>query len=500
MKKIITKTAKSLITISLLIFFASCNKDRSGVDISAEPDGQTTDTETPTTYAEINDWILENMQIYYLWNTDIPSVTDKTQYPSDYFESLLHRDDRFSWIQEDYIKLINSLSGVNTESGYDFNLLLMRDLHNVIGYITYIKPGTPAAAAGLKRGEYFHQINGTQITIDNYQSLIDKTAERHTLGISVIADGSITGVNSVTLDVIENYAENPVLLDTVYSIGGNKIAYLVYNFFARDNGDGSLEYEKQLNSIFGKFQSEQIDRLIIDLRYNSGGAVVTTEALASMISGQSTNSIFYTENYNDYLNTALRREYGPNYNKAYFIDKIEKYDGNNSVTESIPINAISGLSTVYFIVSGRSASASELLINGLKPYMEVILVGDTTYGKNVASITIYEDDPVRQQTNTWGMQPIIVKMANSAGYSDYGNGFAPDREAYEYDTDTIKQLGDTEELLLATTISIITGESMAGITAATKSTGIGRSTTRNIGSSIDRTPVRKNQFISLKNR
>jgi C-terminal processing protease CtpA/Prc len=476
MKRVIINlvTTRNGILLLFAVLTVSCHK---GEAIIGDQ------TENPN--EEINEWILANMQTYYLWETHIPSETDRTLSPDDYFESLLyHPDDRFSWIQANYLELLNSLSGVSTEAGYDYNLMLMsQNSSEVIGYITYIKPGTPAAAAGLLRGNYFHKINGTQMTVDNYSSLIAKTSQYHTLGVSVFSGNTIVGIKDIALDVVENYPENPILLDTIYNISGKKIGYFVYNFFARDKGDGSVSYEKELNNLFLKFKSEQISELIVDLRYNSGGAVITTEALASMISGQTTDKVFYLEEYNSFLNKEFSKMYGNDYNKAYFIDNIA----------NIPINSLSGLSTLYCIVSRRSASASELLINGLKPYMNVVLIGETTYGKNVGSITIYEEDPIKQKNNKWGMQPIVLKISNSKNFSEYGDGFVPDKEAYEYNTDTIRQLGDTEELLLHTTINQILG--IEEISSMTKS--IGRQTSV-IASSVDKTPARKNQYITPK--
>jgi C-terminal processing protease CtpA/Prc len=498
MKKniIISKTAQkcmlALMTAILIIAFAtSCNKSKS---ITDDEPGGSKDPES-IYYKEVNEWILENMQVYYLWNTKIPSKTDQTLSPDEYFESLLYRPtDRFSWIQKDYVELLNSLSGVNTEAGYDFSLFRISN-SGVMGYITYIKPNTPAETAKLKRGDLFYEINGTKMTMDNYSSLIAKTSEPHTLGLYAVEQNTLSKVNDVSLDVIENYPENPILLDTVYNISDKNIGYFVYNFFARDKGDGSVAYEKELNNIFAKFKSEQIDELIVDLRYNGGGAVITAEALASMISGQDTSDVFYINEYNFLIDNELKEYYGADYNKSYFINSIVRSDNSGKTIEEIPINSLQKLSKVYFIVTERSASASELLINGLKPYMDVVLVGETTYGKNVASITIYEEDLVKQKTNKWGMQPIIMKMSNADGFSDYGNGFTPDEEISEFDGENLifKQLGDTEELLLKTTIDKIFGRTKS--VAKTKHIG---SQAIFVGSAIDRTPVRRNQYISLK--
>jgi C-terminal processing protease CtpA/Prc len=487
MKKIVfmLKRAQScfgvlMSAILLICFIASCGK---------EPKNET----AVNSYGDINDWILENMQDFYLWEEYIPSKTDRTLFPVDYFESLLYdAEDRFSWIQEDFVELLNSLSGVNTEAGYDYALMyLSQDKTDIIACITYIKPDTPAETSGLKRGDYFLTINGTQMTADNYRSLIGETSKPHTLGLAVFStDGKLTGaIENVSLQVIADYAENPILLDTIYNISGRKIGYFVYNFFARDKGDGSVQYERELNSLFATFKAEGIDELIVDLRYNGGGAVSTTQTLASMISGQSENNVFYIYEYNKNLNYAYGRQYGANYNKGYFVDDILR--GNGTKIESI--NKLSDLSSVYFIVTGNSASASELLINGLKPYMNnIVLVGGITYGKNVASTTIYESDKEKQKTNKWGMQPIIIKMANVDGFSDYGNGFVPDINVSEFDgDDPLKPLGDTDEVMLKTTINAILGVDTRVVTK--KYTG---NEPIVIGSSMDRTPARRNMYIT----
>jgi C-terminal processing protease CtpA/Prc len=471
-----------MMAIMLIALTTSCREKKSIID----DDDDEPNIENP--YEEVNNWILENMEIYYLWNRQIPSKTDNTLSPDAYFESLLYRDDRFSWIQKDYVELINSLSGVNTEAGYDFTLMrLSSNNSDVIGCITYIKPGTPAETIGLKRGDYFLEINGTQMTLDNYSSLIGEMSKPHTLGLAVISGNTIMNVKNVSLQVIEDYPENPILLDTVYDISDKKIGYFVYNFFAPDSGDGSVAYEKELNDIFAQFKETQINELIVDLRYNGGGAVSTTEALASMISGRGENDLFYIMEYNSLLHGYFSAEEGANYNKSYFI---------NNIAERIPINKLSGLSTVYFIVTGNSASASELLINGLKPYMnKIVLVGETTYGKNVASITIYEKDKEKQKTNKWGMQPIVIRMSNAVGFSDYGNGFTPDIEVSEFDGEDLilKPLGDTAEIMLKTTLNAIFGADTKVVT--TKQFG---NKPIFVGSAMDRTPARRNQYITLK--
>jgi C-terminal processing protease CtpA/Prc len=285
------------------------------------------------------------------------------------------------------------------------------------------------------------------------------------------------------------YEENPVFLDTIYHVSNKKIGYLVYNFFAQDNGSGDIIYEKELNNIFGEFKSAQIDELVLDLRYNPGGAVVTSIALSSMISNCTKTDIFGIAQYNSLLDEYFQVEEGANYNKDYFVENLERYN-NGRLVEEVPINQL-GLNRLYIITSQRTASASELVINGLKPYMNVYLIGETTVGKNMGSITIYETDAEKQKTNRWGMQPIVVKFANKNGFSDYGKGFAPDNELSESYATPLVALGDVNEPLLNETLNVISGTR----TKSVKSRSIGL---QPIASSADRMPARKNMYIDRK--
>jgi C-terminal processing protease CtpA/Prc len=465
------------------------------LSVCSDPDNDNDNNDAkPNEYTKINDWILENMQTYYLWNTHIPERTNKSLYPSDYFETLIYdrqKTDRFSWIQENFLELMNSLSGINKEAGYDFNLLRWSETSSdVLGYITYIKSNSPAERANLKRGEFFSAINGEKITLNNYSSLLSQTAEQHTIGIADIDGDAPVVKRTVSLSVVE-YAENPVLLDTIYNRQDKKIGYLVYNLFANDSGDQSLSYIKELNAIFGKYKTENITDLILDFRYNSGGAITTANALAGMISNGSSSQIFTLEEYNSLVASALADAYGPDYNKSYFLSNIEKTNALGVVTERVPINKLSGLSKVYFIVSDRTASASELVINGIRPYMDVELIGETTAGKNLGSITIYEEDPVKQQTNKWGIQPIIVRMANADRFSDYADGFTPDVEVWEFDL-PMKQLGDTDEKLLNVALHRVLNIPLPRLKKS-DNVNIRRDI---VGSSIDRTPARKSMYLS----
>lgn len=417
-------------------------------------------------YKYVNDWIYEEMSIYYLWNTKIPKNPDFTQFPADFFDSILNKynassnpdGDRFSWIQENYTDLLKSLTGVSSdEIGFEYIFVRVTDTQ-YYALVLYPRKNTDAEAKGISRGRFVTKINGQNITSSNYQNLFGGTGSKTLSMADWTLDSSVgpededypsyklTGSGDVTIQMHSNYAENPIYMDSVYTVGSQKVGYLVYNFFARDNGDNSNSYDKHLMDRLSSMQSQGITDMVLDLRYNGGGAVSSAIALSSaLVKDRSTDNILVISEYNSIVHNSMRNQYGANYNKEYFIDKIEG--------TSYPIPAMN-LPRLYVLVKDWTASASEFVINGLSPYMDVILVGETTYGKNVGSISIYEEnDP----NNKWGMQPIIVRYANSLGFSDFTAGFTPDYEVDEFADLYLYPFGDSNDPMLGKALSLITG-------------------------------------------
>lgn len=439
-------------------------------------------------YKYVNGWIYDNMSVYYLWNDKLSKSPNYSLNPEDFFESILYKynktsnpdGDRFSWIQEDYTELLGNLSGVAShEIGFEY-ILVGTDatLKQYYALVLYAMHGTDAELKGINRGRFITKINGQNITADNYKNLFGGTGTKKLSMADFVYNETekryiLQSSGDVTINMHNYFAENPIYLDTIYTVANNKIGYLVYNFFARDNGDKSNNYDKELISKLSNFKSKGVNEMVLDLRYNSGGAVSSAIALASaLVKNRSTKNVLTTSQYNSILHNALIKEEGANYNKDYFIDKII------GTTVAIPEM---NLPRLYVLTSGWTASASEFIINGLKPYMDVILIGETTYGKNVGSITIYEDDDPK---NKWGMQPIVVKFANSLGFSDFTAGFTPDYEIDEFENLYLYSFGDTNDPLLGKALSLITGQTSFTRSASAISTPL-RSTQINEKISVD---------------
>ena len=202
-------------------------------------------------------------------------------------------------------------------------------------------------------------------------------------------------------------------------------------------------YDNQLNTVFGSFQSQNVTDLVIDLRYNSGGSINTATKLASMITGQFTGQVFAKQQWN-----AKAQSYYLSNNPGSLENKF--MGGLNSLQ----------LNKVYILTSKSSASASELLINCLKPFINVVQIGDITTGKNVGSITLY-DSPNFGKSNVnpshkYAMQPIVLKIVNKDNFGDYTTGISP-TTLFQEDAGSLGVLGNNDEPLLNIAINQITG-------------------------------------------
>jgi carboxyl-terminal processing protease len=423
----------------LLLVVAACSKDDPAPDATTQ------------TNNKIDSWILDNMQFWYLWNDKLPSSPDKTQDPETFFKSLLVSEDRFSWIQDSYTDLLNSLQGISKEAGYEFVLYRESETsNNVLAQILYVKPGSPAEGAGLKRGDVITAINNQQITTSNYKDLLAAIKDDHTIRYKpLLVDQQKLDIEKTASLTTVQYTENPNYLHKVIPVGDKKIGYYVYNFFASGTDSNAKAYDTEMESIFADFKAQGITDLVLDLRFNSGGSETSADNLASLIGTSVDNTkVFAKRTYNTGVENEIIKD--PDLGTSYLTTKFLNKSSNVG-------NQLTG-HRVYVLTSSHTASASELVINALKPFMDVFLIGDVTYGKNVGSISIYDkDDP----TNKWGMQPIVVKVSNSLGQSDYSAGFTPnvidkDNSLYLY------PLGDPKEALLRQAIDQITGAASSG--------------------------------------
>jgi hypothetical protein len=377
------------------------------------------------------------MTAYYLWPDKMPAIakTNTSSDPMNYFYSILYDykiTDRFSWIDSSSANLINQLNGINTVLGIRVSAFYTDDTKaNVALVIAYVLKGSPAEKNGLKRGDIILSVDDKTITASNYNSVLQNQTLKLGLGTYENKIFSSTG-KTVTVTKVE-LQTNPILQDTVIDWAGKKVGYFAYLQFLSS-------FDDSLRAAFGRFKAKGVNELIIDLRYNGGGYVSSSDLLTNLMVKDLASKVDKVMN---------KRQY----NEAYTKEVIKQYGAASLVTNfKMESNNIGSLNRVFFLTSTGTASASELIINNLKPFMNVILIGEHTYGKNVGSFTITDN----AKRWNYGLQPITFKILNSLDQSDYGtvNGFLPDY-ALTDDVLPYKLLGDPAETYLNKALSII---------------------------------------------
>jgi len=443
-----------LIFFTLLFggFFTSCSDDADDA-IDKPIDGRD---------LRVENFIYRGLNEIYLYKADVPELADDffpTQTerndfldnfatPEDlFYDGLLAPQDRFSFLVDDYVYLENLFSGIITTNGISYGLVrYCESCTDIFAYVRYVLPGTSAEAQGIKRGDIFNTIDGQQLTDSNYNNLL--APETYTIGLAKVNGSSVTPTGATVTLTKQEYTTNPVLVSKTLDVDGKKVGYLFYTSFTAD-------FDPQLNAAFGEFKAAGVTELVLDLRYNGGGSVRTATDLASMITGQFAGEIFTKEQWN--------AEY-----QAYFESTtdlrarlLNKF--NTTLKTGELINSLN-LGRVFILTTSRSASASELVINGLDPYIDVVQIGETTTGKFQASVTLY-DSPNFGRLNanpnhTYAIQPLVLKSTNSAGVSDYIDGLAPDFQVSE-DYENLGQLGDPNEPFLKVAIDVILGNKIS---------------------------------------
>ncbi|MBC7849107.1 MAG: hypothetical protein H7Y31_05195 [Chitinophagaceae bacterium] len=396
---------------SAIVIFSSCKK--SG--------GDNPDPGPGSTRNKLKDSVLDISKEVYLWYSQIPATFDPQSYsdPDKIMTAIrayskengfTNPVDRWSFAATQ-AEWDNVSGGIAKDFGMNVFFKEEGDLR-----IRAVEAASPAGAAGIRRGWRMTKFNGSSnVTTGNANAIVDAVYYSNASTFTFQKpDGSLVDVALTAA----SYQENPFALDTVYSVGAGKAGYIVFNSFLGD----TTAINAKFASVFNKFNTAGVTDVIVDLRYNGGGYVSLQDKFANyLINNAGNNGVMMNQQFNDKL--------------ASFYNSTTKFNKLGSLN----------LSRIFFIVSNNTASASELLINNLKPYMSVKIVGPSnSYGKPVGYFPIEAGD--------WYVFPVSFRSTNKNGEGSYFNGFAPDKVAAD---GLDKDWGNKDEASLASILKYI---------------------------------------------
>lgn len=386
---------------------------------------------------KINQWIYDSMRYYYYWSSTMPAQPDYSLAPQLFFTSLQHKDDRFSSITNRA-----DIGGKkSTFSYYGFHYSIVR--HSVsgayIGVVTYAAAETPAYRAGLRRGVYFTAVDDSTLSAESITWANERLSSGKTVSITPATWQNNAWVKEEPVSFASSYIdENPVVLTKYFSHNGVKTGYLFYNHFVEG-------YDVLLLDAFAKLKQENVQECIIDLRYNPGGSVASCAKMLGMLTTVTENSVFGIF----VGNAGWARQ-------VYNMSRILKTSTSASGA-TVPELAAHrlNLKRVFILTSRATASAAELLVNNLKPYLPVVQLGDTTMGKDEAGFQVA--DPRNPRQVEWVLQVIVYKLLNSAGNGSYHTGIVPARLVSELSAFPLAAIGAADDPLIAEALMQIYG-------------------------------------------
>ena len=400
-------------------------------------------------------WVRAHMDETYLFYKDVPVVDAARFTPAAYegsvfntlrayFSALLtpkvtasgNDVDQFSFAAPTQTR-VNQQAGIS--SGYGISFARIDNPNataTLVIRVLRVEPNSPGDLAGVERGDTVKSIDGVDINDPTEAGQIKLNAG---LNPNIAAKTTTFGLQADGSDVIEevvvvsstNISTSPVEIAKTLRVGDKKVGYLALNSFS------AVKAQTQLINAIKQFKSDGINDLVLDLRYNGGGIVLLANQLSYMIGdAKLKDKIFEQSICNDKKPFDVCKQ--PN----QFIDTTIGDDVNN-VKPDLDIPQL-GLKRVFVLTTGSTCSASESVINGLSPYLQVVRIGGTTCGKPFGFI-------VKDNCGT-SYAALQIKVANANGFAEYEDGFAPTCRVAD---DLSKERGDPAELMLAGAVNYI---------------------------------------------
>ena len=381
----------------------------------------------------VND-ILDSVKV-----RDISKLYKTPEDVLDYLTSLTPIDlnsgkpiDRYSFLDRDGLVSNEIQNAVSTSHGMSLFYLqtneAYQDKDNAYLYVKMVDLNSPAYVAGIRRGDRILSINGKSNLDWNTQKPlnfkdVNEALSSYSITVKWRTPLSVDVEKTITSS---SYSINPIFSNKVLTVDDKKVGYFAFSSFV--NAYEGTRARADFERVFNDFESAGVSTIIVDLRYNGGGSVLTAEYLADRLAPKSADK---KEMYSYKINAVMDEDWG------------WKEEGESFAPVKFAKKGNLDVPTIYFLVTGSTASASELLINSLSPYMNVQLIGpEKTYGKPVGFFGI----PMGRGNATAEIYVTSFQMFNANNYGDYFGGLTPNKIARE---DFLKDFGDPEEGLIA---------------------------------------------------
>lgn len=418
------------VIMALLLLAGSCRKNAGGEAYPTDSLGK------------INRWVLDSMRLFYYWSSVMPPKPDYTKSPDAFFQSLLSKDDRFSLIID--AKNRGPVKSSYYKFGFHFAFMQISGYDGYMGVITFVLPRSPASSLGLQRGHCFLKVNGQTITAQNIEAvtrMIEAEATTVQLTLATLVDNTWQAANTVTASIAA-VSEDPVYYTRTFTAAGKVTGYLFYNYFYE-------QFDSRMLGAFSKFRNAGISELILDLRYNMGGSVASSAKMAALIAvNLKATDIFAIYEGNSYMGRRGRT-----------LQEVLNTSGAGAGKNYPDLQAAGvQLTRVFILTTKATASAAELIVNNLKPYVQVIQIGESTTGKDEASFEIIDRRSPRQVF--WEIHPIVYKLFNKNNQGKYNLGLKPTHEVSELTGIPLAPVGEASDPLIKKALQLIYGSNI----------------------------------------
>lgn len=347
----------------------------------------------------------------YLWYREVPQVSlSAYASPQAYLDAVRYRplDQTFSFITSRQAN-----DAFYSDSQY-IGLGFSTSLNGSELRVMEVYPGSPAHENHFARGARILQINGRAVAELVSSGEIGGAFGASEIGLAADILFERDGV-ATRARMVKRKVTIPTVSETrVITVAGRKIGYIFFRNFVEPSPEA-------LDRAFAELNAAQVTELVLDLRYNGGGLVNVAQHLASLIGGARTNGNVFAEYFHNDRNTARNR--------------VTRFDR--------PSQALT-LNRLVVVATRASASASELVINSLRPFMPVWIIGDRTYGKPVGQYSTPFCDKV--------LAAVSFTLRNADGQGDYFDGLQPHCRAVD---DLEHPLGDPLEGSLREALTVI---------------------------------------------